>query len=362
MKDVAALFVGAETSFYDVLRRINAAARGVALVVDAQHTLIGVITDGDSRRAILAGVPLSTSARELLASKVVPKPITAPVSTPLRELAALMRRTGVSHIPLVDEANHVVNLIGLNDLLLQEEGGALQAVVMAGGYGRRLHPLTAETPKPMLPVGDRPLIQHIVDGLSQAGIRQVHIATHYLAEQISDHFGDGKQLGVDVQCFVEEHQLGTAGAVSLMPESDSAMLVINGDILTTVDFRAMHAFHREHEADLTMAVRRYEVQVPYGVVSTDGPRLLGVVEKPVHAYLVNAGIYVLEPSARCYIPAGQRYDMTDLVDALIRAGRNVICFPVWEYWRDIGHNQDYEQAQADVKNGRLHGAVEAQRG
>ena len=352
MKDVKALFVSLDTSFRDVLARINTATRGVALVVDAEGALVGVVTDGDSRRAILKGLPLSAPARDLLTSKEGAQPITAPASMPLQDLAALMRRTGISHLPLVDEANHVVEMLGLDDLLWQEEL-SLSAIVMAGGLGHRLRPLTVDTPKSMLPVGDVPIIQHIVEGLRQAGIRQVHIATHHQADQIQKHFGGGEDFGLDVQCLVEKQRLGTAGAVRLMPEGDSPMLVINGDILTMMSFRAMLGFHREHHADLTMAVRNYDVEVPYGVVKTEGVRLLGVVEKPVHEHLVNAGIYLLEPSVRRFIPADERSDMTDLVQALIAAGRNVICFPVWEYWRDIGLNHDYEQAQDDVKSGQL---------
>lgn len=352
MMQLTSLFVASETSFHDVLTTINKAARGIALVVDDERHLIGVITDGDARRAILAGVPLSAPAATILKGKPAGAPITAPAGAPTHELVALVRRTGVSHVPLVDEASCVVGLVGLDDLLAEEEL-SLQAVVMAGGFGSRLHPLTETVPKPMLPVGGRPLIEHIVTSLSGAGIRQVSIATHYLAEQITEHFGDGERFGVDVRYVPEERLLGTVGAVALLPDLDTPMLVINGDILTTLDFRAMLAFHREHAADLTVAVRRFEVQVPYGVVETDGVNLRGLAEKPVHHHLVNAGIYLLEPSVPQFIPPGERYDMTDLVQALLAAGRTVICFPVWEYWRDIGHGDDYEQAQVDMKNGRL---------
>lgn len=353
MKDPNKLFVTPATSFRDVLAIINAAGQGIALVVDEARHLIGVITDGDARRAVLAGVPLTASTEQLLQRKPQSSgPITAPAATPIHELVTLVQRTGVSHVPLVNDESQVVGFVGLDDLLAEEDL-ALQAVVMAGGLGRRLQPLTENTPKPMLKVGDRPLMEHIIETLSQAGIRQVNIATHYLSEQITEHFGDGGRFGVEVNYMPEKRLLGTVGAVGLLPENGTPTLVINGDILTTVDFRAMLSFHREHHADLTVAVRHHEVQVPYGVVESDGVNLTGISEKPKHRHLVNAGIYLMEPHVRQYIPSGERCDMTDLIELLLGARRTVICFPVWEYWRDIGHSSDYAQAVDDVRNGRL---------
>lgn len=352
VEDLNSLFVASDTSFHDVLTTINRAARGIALVVDVERRLTGVITDGDARRAILAGVPLTAPASAILSRKPAGAPITVLATTPHSDLVALVQRTRISHLPIVNDAGQVVDFFGLDDLLTNEEM-TLQAVVMAGGFGSRLLPLTASTPKPMLPIGDRPLMEHIIRNLSDAGIRQVSIATHYLADKITDYFGDGERFGVTVRYMPEEQLLGTVGAVALVPDSQTPMLVINGDILTTLDFRAMLSFHREHCADLTVAVRRFEVQVPYGVVNTDGEKVLGVTEKPVHSHLINAGIYLLEPSVRGFIPRGERYDMTELMQALVAAARTVICFPVWEYWRDIGHRRDYEQAQADAKADRL---------
>src|ERR1044072_3325114 len=171
----------------------------------------------------------------------------------------------------------------------------MRAVIMAGGYGTRLLPLTDQIPKPMLPVGDRPLLEIIVDQLKEAGIRQVNVATHYKSEAISDHFKNGEDFGVDIRYVKEDQPLGTAGALSLLEESDEPLLVINGDILTRVDFHAMLNFHREHAADLTVAVRQYEFRVPYGVIDTDGVAVTGISEKPMVRQFINAGIYLLNP-------------------------------------------------------------------
>ena len=201
----------------------------------------------------------------------------------------------------------------------------------------------------MLPVGDRPLMQRIVEQLRQAGIRRVNISTHYLPEKIIEHFGDGRDFGVTLNYVTEDRPLGTAGALSLMEMPNEPLLVINGDILTRVDFRAMLAYHREHEADLTVGVRQYDLRVPYGVVECEGPRVRQLREKPQISFLVNAGIYLLEPSVHCYIPNGQCFDMTDLIEKLLAEGQMVVSFPIVEYWLDVGQHEDYEKAQEDIK-------------
>jgi NDP-sugar pyrophosphorylase family protein len=226
-------------------------------------------------------------------------------------------------------------------------------MVMAGGYGTRLRPLTDETPKPMLPIGSRPLLELIVSQLRDAGIRKVNLATHYKSEVITEHFKDGSDFGVDIRYVKEDQPLGTAGALSLLEDSDEPLLVVNGDILTRVDFRAMLNFHREHNADLTVAVRQYEFRVPYGVIEADGVWIKGISEKPVVRQFINAGIYLLSPSVRAVIPNGQHFDIPDLVHRLIEEGRPVVCFPVREYWLDIGKADQYDQAKSDVANGRF---------
>lgn len=353
MKHVSELFVYHDTRLRDVLIRSNATRRGIVLVVDESRRLLGVITDGDIRRAFLARTDLDTPASDLLSAKGErPKPITAPLGASHEQLMALLRETGVSHVPLVNAEDQVEKLVCLEDLL-QEDEIALHAVVMAGGRGTRLHPLTEDMPKPMLPVGDRPLMERIIRQLSETGIHQVSVTTHFRAEKISEHFGDGRGFGVCMNYIAEDRQLGTAGGLALMPEPESTLLVVNGDILTEMDFRVMQSFHREHCAALTIAVRQYEVQVPYGVVESEGVHVSRLVEKPVHKFFVNAGIYLLEPEVHRLIPKGIHFDMTDLIREAMERGMTVVSFPIWEYWRDIGQHQDYEQAQADVKNGTL---------
>ena len=339
----------------EVIKCIDHNAKGIALVVDEEHRLLGTVTDGDIRRAILAGLNLDLPIRTLLEKRIAPvrpQGLTAPVNTPYSELVRLMNRHSIRHIPLVDEGKRVVD-IALYSNLVKERELPVSVVVMAGGYGTRLRPLTDKLPKPMLPIGEKPILELIIKRLRKAGIRKVNISTHYKGEKISKHFGDGSIFDVNLRYIKENSPLGTAGALSLIEPSKEPILVINGDILTKVDFRAMLEFHQEHKADMTVAVQRYDVQISYGVIETEGFLVKKVTEKPKHLYLVNAGIYLLEPPVLNLIPKGARFDMTDLIQKLVDVGRPVVSFPVREYWLDIGNHEDYKQAQHDIKRGKL---------
>ena len=349
-------FVAPDATIRQTMSVINEFFIGIALVVDEARHLLGTITDGDIRRAILAGDGFDVLISELLTRKSgspYPQPVTAPIGTEPAALLRMMQERVVRQIPLLDEAGRVVDLATLEDLLPREPL-PLQAVIMAGGYGTRLRPLTEELPKPLLLVGDRPLMEFTIERLRQAGIRRINVMTHYLAEKIINYFGDGKSWGVELNYVTEDHPLGTAGALGLMEEPDEPLLVINGDILTRLDFRAMLSFHREHGADLTVAVWHYELKVPYGVMECDGPFVRLVREKPNLSFLVNAGVYLLEPSVHHYIPNGERFDMTDLIQRLLEEKRRVVSFPVIEYWLDIGQGADYKQAQEDAQKVRRH--------
>lgn len=264
------------------------------------------------------------------------------------QLQGLMRQHAVRQIPIVDESGFLVDLVVDADFS-KEKTPELRAVIMAGGKGSRLHPLTENTPKPMLPVGGRPLMEWIVEQLRDSGIHRIHVSTHFQSEKISEHFGDGNAFGVDIQYVSEEQPLGTAGSLSLLEHSQEPLLVMNGDILTQVNFRAMYDYHREHQAEMTVGVRHYEFQVPYGVVECEESRITALREKPVQQFFVNAGIYLLEPSVFRFIPEHQRQDMTEVIDRLLKVGANVVSFPIMEAWIDIGQHADYEKAQSEIE-------------
>lgn len=352
-RDITSLTVSETTTVRNVIACIDQNAKGIALVLDEARHLIATVTDGDIRRAILAGMDVDVPVRELLDRRANPhEPIIATQGTSDSTLLHIMAEKSVRHIPIVDEEGRVVDVALLSELV-KEYDLPLRAMVMAGGYGTRLRPLTDDTPKPMLPIGSRPLLELIVSQLRDAGIRKVNLATHYKSEMIAEHFKDGSEFGVDIQYVKEDQPLGTAGALSLLEHSDEPLLVINGDILTRVDFRAMLHFHREHNADLTVAVKQYEFRVPYGVIESDGVLIKGISEKPVVRQFINAGIYLLSPTVRAVIPNGQYLEIPDLLERLIKEKRTVVCFPVREYWLDIGKADHYDQAKSDVANGRF---------
>lgn len=346
--------VAPDTSMREVLRRIDANGKGVAVAVDAAGRFLGLVTDGDVRRAILAGLDFEQTVAEFLARKAVPgghPPLTAPPETSENDLRRMIDASGVRHLPLVDGDGRFVGLALKSDLTRESEP-ALRAVVMAGGKGVRLRPFVA-TPKPLVKVGNKPVIERIVDQLKESGVTRINVTTHYKADKIQEHFGDGSRFGVQVGYTYEDEPLGTAGALALVEPSDEPMLVINGDIMTTVDFRAMLAFHREQKSDLTVAVRTYEVSVPFGVVEAEGAKVTRLVEKPSLKFFINAGIYLLEPAVVRRIPQGRKTDMTDLIGQLLETGGNVTSFPIHEYWVDIGQMDDFIRVETDALEGKF---------
>lgn len=339
--------IGEGATIREAIETIDRAGAGIALVVDDAGRLIGTVSDGDVRRAVLHRTSLDDPVENLLrVDRPRGAPLTAPAGTPADELLHLMSEHVLRQVPLVDPDGKVVGVALLEELVKEYEL-PLRAVVMAGGYGRRLGELTDSTPKPMLHVGDQPLLERIVGQLREAGIRRVHLTTHYRAEAITSHFGDGQNLGVELRYVNEEEPLGTAGALGLIEPSNEPILVMNGDIVTRIDFRALLRFHEEHDAAATVAVRPYEVRVRYGVVETEGAHVVAIEEKPIVDGFVNAGIYLLEPHVVSLVPKGSAYDMPDLIRRVLDAGGRVCAFPLREYWVDIGEPTDYRQAVSD---------------
>ncbi|WP_323720982.1 nucleotidyltransferase family protein [Acetomicrobium sp.] len=355
IKKLESFLLKPSVSMHQVMALIDKNGKGIALIVDEKRRLLGTVTDGDIRRAILARMDLEKPVSELLARKVnspYPKPLAAPVGTDRLTLLQMMKEHGVRHIPLLDTNGCVADLVTLDDLL-PDQVVSMQAVIMAGGLGKRLLPLTEDTPKPMLPVGGKPLMERIIEQLRGSGINRINISTYYKAEKIINYFGDGSRFGVKLNYINENQPLGTAGALGLIEGVEGPLLVINGDVISQVNYRAMVAYHQEHKADLTVAVSKYDLKVPYGVVESDGVFIREILEKPSFSFFVNAGIYLLEPSVYDYIPKNEHFDMTNLIECLIKARRAVVSFPIVEYWLDIGQHVDYYKAQEDAEKGRF---------
>lgn len=333
-----------DATIREAVATIDAGGVHIALVVASDGTLQGVITDGDVRRGILAGVSLEASVTQLMNTS----PATVAEDEDLQQVVALMRQLHRYQIPVLDKAGRVVGLRVLTDLL-QPEKNETPVVLMAGGLGMRLRPITDDVPKPLVQVGSKPILETILESFVSQGFYRFYISVNYKAELIKAHLGDGSHWGVDIVYLNEETQRGTAGSLSLIPQEElpGQVLVMNGDLLTKLNFGQLLDFHRRHQSAATLCVREYDYQIPYGVVENEGHRMVSIREKPVQRCLVNAGVYVLEKQALAYIPAHGSFDMTDLFDRLVQDGRKATVFPIREYWLDIGRVEDLTRASDD---------------
>ena len=265
-----------------------------------------------------------------------------------------MRERQLHHVPLVDAAGRVVDLLWIDDVA-RTARRSTPVILMAGGLGMRLRPLTETLPKPMLPIGGRPILEQIIESFAEQGYVRFTLSLNYLGEIIRDHFGDGARFGVEIDYIEETDRMGTAGALSLLPERPAEpVIVMNGDLLTSVRFDALMRFHHETGAAATLCARQFDMQVPYGVIDADGTRLRGIVEKPVHRHFVNAGVYVLSPGVFDALVPGTPLDMPDLLSGLADRGETVSVFPIREYWLDIGRHEDLERARTEMGWSRAH--------
>ncbi len=343
MKTWEEALIGPDTSLRQALETIDRAGCQMALVVDGERRLLGTLSDGDARRGLLRGLTLADRASAAMHAS----PTCARTGDDPQAILATMRRLGLHQVPVLDSQGVVVGLQTVDDFLATPVRDNW-VVVMAGGLGTRLEQLTRDTPKPMLRIGSRPLLETIVRGYAEQGFRRFYFAVNYKAEQIEAHFGDGAPLGVEICYLRERERLGTAGALSLLPQTPQQPIVVtNADLLTKEDYGRMVDRHVESGADATMAVRDYEMQVPFGVVRERDGRIEAIEEKPVQRFVVSAGMYVLSPSALALVPPGQCCDMPSLFETMVARGLRTRCHHTDGYWLDIGRLPDYERANID---------------
>jgi dTDP-glucose pyrophosphorylase len=343
MKNWTSVLVSPETSILDTIKIIDQSSLQIALVVDSDWRLLGTVTDGDVRRGILRGIALTNSITRIMHED----PVVASIHDSPKDIQLLMRARGLRHIPIVDLQYRVVDLY-IYDRLFDDHKKDNLVILMAGGLGTRLRPLTDHAPKPLLRVGDRPILETILLEFIEHQFANFYLSVNYKAEQIKDYFQDGSRWNVNIRYIDETKRLGTAGALSLLSEQPTKPIIImNGDLLTKVNFEQLLTYHEQHGMSATMCVREIEQQIPYGVVKTKEHRLLGIEEKPLQHFFINAGIYVLNPEVLSLIPKDTFYDMPTLFDKLLEQGNEVSVFPVREYWMDIGRMSDYEKANGD---------------
>lgn len=331
----------------DAIALMDQQGRRSLVVVDAQRFLLGTVSDGDVRRSLLKGISLASPVADIMQKE----PRVAQADWSKTRLLSCMERFQLLLLPVVSDDGHLLSIEFLYDLL-QKPKLENAVCLMAGGFGTRLRPLTESCPKPMLKLGDKPILELIMLRFIQAGFHRFFISTHYMPEQIIAHFGDGSKWGVTIDYLHESQPLGTAGALGLLPQQEltEPVFVMNGDLLTDIDFLQLLSFHEEQGGEATVCVRQFDYQVPYGVVSTDGHRITAIVEKPVHHYFVNAGIYLLEPDFIRQVKSGDQIDMPTLLSARLQQGQQVNHFQVEQDWIDIGRLDDFKKAQQLVND------------
>ncbi len=333
------------TSVQEVIEVLNRTGQQIVLVANADDTLAGTVTDGDVRRALLSKLSLTEPVEKIMC--VQPTVVTEKASN--LQVRSLMTRKSLAQIPVLRNKK----IVGLHTM---SSIGNIQSrknpvFLMAGGFGTRLRPLTNNCPKPLLKVGDKPILETILEGFVEEGFYNFYISTHYLHEQVEEYFGDGSKWGVQITYVHEKFPLGTGGALSLLPSDieDLPLIMMNGDLLTKVNFTQLLEFHAESNASATMCVRQHEIQVPYGVIQSADQFITDIVEKPLQSFFINAGIYVVSPELRKSLRPSTKVDMPDLLQAQIDQRNPVAMFPIHEYWLDIGKMPDFEQAQLDYQ-------------
>jgi dTDP-glucose pyrophosphorylase/predicted transcriptional regulator len=346
IRDVNKIILHKDDSILKALELLDLYALRIVLVVDDHNQLIGSITDGDIRRGLLKGQNVHAAVETIMHTN--PYSIEEG-SLSNRQIFAIMREKSYLALPIIKN-NQLVNIITLDDLI-RKKRKENPVFIMAGGFGTRLRPLTDTCPKPMLPVGGKPLLETIISSFKDQGFYKFYISTHYLPEVINEHFGDGEKLGVQIQYVHETDPLGTGGALSLLPASDITLpfIVINGDVLTNMNFEKLLEFHEQREAIATMCVREFQYQIPYGVVNSEENIIQSMTEKPSYFFDINTGIYVISPELLTQVNA-QFIGMPTILEQQMEKKNKVLSYPLHEYWLDIGHMEDYNRAQKDIIN------------
>lgn len=339
-------FLDSKSSLIEAINAIEKSKKRIAIVLDENKKLIGTLTDGDVRRCLLHGGDLKTEVSDAMNRF----PISAKDTTSPEDLFKLMQKNNILTIPIVNQDNIFIKLFHISEISEAEnKKNDLDfsfAVIMAGGLGMRLRPITNDIPKPMVDIGGVPLLERQIKKLSNVGIKKVYLAVNYLSNVIEDHFGNGDSHNIEINYLRENESLGTGGALSLLPENPSKpLLVMNGDVLTNSNFESLLKFHNDQENELTVATFSYNIDIPFGVIKNDGPIVSQLIEKPSENFLCNAGIYVLSPKALKHVPKGIKFNMTDLILEYLKNNKKVTIFPIHEYWSDIGTSNDLMEAR-----------------
>lgn len=344
MKNWEKIMVSQHLTLLETMKVIDDSSLQFAVVVDEEQHLLGTVTDGDIRRGILRGEGLEVPITSIMNAS----PLSVQMGMKPYKLKELMKTRKLKQLPIVDASNKIIDIVFMDKLDTSRNKHSV--ILMLGGLGTRLRPLTNNIPKPMLKVGNKPILEMIIEGFKQYGYTNFVFSVNYKKEVIQDYFQNGEAFDIKIDYIEEQKRLGTAGALSLLSHRpNEPFFVMNGDLLTQINFDQLMEFHVEQQSFATMCVREYEYQIPYGVIETSGTDLVTIKEKPIHRSFVNAGIYVLNPEVFDYIPYNEFYDMPTLFEQLIIQKKKTSVFPIREYWLDIGQIDDFNRAKNEFK-------------
>lgn len=342
MTNIEKIKLSPNATIKQALKTISKGAVKIAIVVDKKNKLLGTLTDGDIRRGFLKGLNINSSIKSI----IFKKPTVVRNNYTKEKLIKIALSKKIYQIPIV-EKNGKLKGIHILDELIEPKNKSNKVVIMAGGRGMRLRPLTKNIPKPMLKVGNKPILQIIIEKFKKSGYKNFVICVNYKSKMIKDFFGEGSKFGVKIEYIDEKKRMGTAGALSLFKlKPKKPFFVINGDLLTNLDFEKLIDFHHDHNSKATMCISEYNIKSPYGEVKLDVENIITIAEKPIHKFFVNAGVYVLDPSCIDLVPK-KFYDMTSLFKKIIINKSKVVSFPIGEYWLDIGRFNDYKKANLE---------------
>jgi dTDP-glucose pyrophosphorylase len=328
----------------EALKKLNDVPKNLSLfVINTNKQLIGTLTDGDIRRGLLEGIPVEAKVDYFMF-----KNFHALHGTPNPREIHPLRELGIRLLPVLDDNKRITKILDLKQI---KSFLPADAVIMAGGKGERLRPLTEKTPKPMLPLGNKPIIEHNIDHLKKYGITNIHISINYLGQQLIDHFDDGSSRDLNIHYIEEKSPLGTIGSVGLIEKFDNPyIMVMNSDLFTDADFEDMWLSMDELNADMCVASIPYSVNIPFAIMERTNGFISGLKEKPTNNYYANAGIYLFKKDILKYIPRNTKFNATDLIETLLNEGKKVIDVPITGYWIDIGRHEEYEKAKEIIKH------------
>jgi dTDP-glucose pyrophosphorylase len=346
MKPINKIVVSPDASIKEVLKIIDQGALRIALVINDSNKLLGTLTDGDIRRALLKGKTINDAINTLYNRNPVTSNLNEPKDTLIRKAC----QSRIYQIPVVDDNGILVGIEDINEYLVKKPYDNI-VILMVGGLGTRLQPLTEKVPKPLLKIGDKSVLETIIHNFSSSGFSRFIFSVNYKSQMIRDYFQDGKPFGVQISYMQEEKKMGTVGSLSLLKQKPKEpFFVMNGDILTNINLEHLLDYHLLNKADATVSVREINFEIPYGVIHHDDKKIIHIKEKPTQKMFINAGIYLLNPVCLDHLPPDKYVDMPDFLNFLIKSGLNVISFPIREYWLDIGQMEDLDRAQSDYNN------------